>query len=408
MTSPALVNTINSVIARVTANVSTKTVRVLYDKTDAYPPDFYIADLTSADIKPGTIIYNVNGHMVVVYKTDAAGRVWYVDSHPDNSLSVGLYGPEFPRGRPSQGAGFQKWRPIELKDAHSGPNGELVDGVIQVQTSAGGQPLDKLTQYLGTKTPLPTLENWSKAVFQVNSKVVAITDYVRSVLVGSESAKIVPKDEVQVRTFALCLQIGARVEAVELASSKAEQDPPISSLGHPDRLPVNIYGTQGTWETYASPSRDARVKAAFADFRNMLASVALTASQKNELLALYLSKAKGCRYSYVNSAGSKVPLTLEEIRARMFRLSFDPYHCPEQRWGAAGSEIASCPQTIDQDQTKMKWYEAEQRLRNSMTPEYEAKMDYDLAGLKTGAGLALGAASPPDICIVKVLGGASC
>ena len=38
--------------------------------------------------------------------------------------------------------------------------------------------------------------------------------------------------------------------------------------GHCDRLPRNIYGTNGDWETYSTPSRDARLKTAFKESRD--------------------------------------------------------------------------------------------------------------------------------------------
>ena len=48
--------------------------------------------------------------------------------------------------------------------------------------------------------------------------------------------------------------------------------------------------------------------------------------------------------------------------ARLFAMSFDPYHCVELRWGAAAGspELATCPD----DPARRGWYRAEQRLRN--------------------------------------------
>ena len=39
----------------------------------------------------------------------------------------------------------------------------------------------------------------------------------------------------------------------------------------PDRLPNNIYGTDGDWETYSTPSHDARLKTAFKELRDEVA-----------------------------------------------------------------------------------------------------------------------------------------
>ena len=54
-------------------------------------------------------------------------------------------------------------------------------------------------------------------------------------------------------------------------------------------------------------------------------------------------------------------LTIDTVLDRLFALSFDPYHCPELRWGAAAGspELSSCPDNAE----KLGWYRAEQRLR---------------------------------------------
>ncbi len=45
-------------------------------------------------------------------------------------------------------------------------------------------------------------------------------------------------------------------------------------------------------------------------------------------------------------------------RGALFRLSFDPHHCVERRWGAEGAELAPAAATAP---LKRAWYEAEQR-----------------------------------------------
>jgi hypothetical protein len=51
--------------------------------------------------------------------------------------------------------------------------------------------------------------------------------------------------------------------------------------------------------------------------------------------------------TYTNSKGDKIPLTLSDIEARLYDLSFDPNHPPELRWGApkGSAERATAPQT---------------------------------------------------------------
>jgi hypothetical protein len=77
----------------------------------------------------------------------------------------------------------------------------------------------------------------------------------------------------------------------------------------------------------------------------------------------------------------------------MFRLSFDPYHCIERRWGAGGPELATCHDAP----VKSQWYEAEQNLRNQIDRTYEARMNFALDELKQGPGPGKGVAAPPDI-----------
>ena len=85
-------------------------------------------------------------------------------------------------------------------------------------------------------------------------------------------------------------------------------------------------------------------------------------------------------------------------RPRLFRMSLDPYQCPDPRPPAEGSKLASCPDT----ETKRRWYDAEQGLRNQIDRTYEARMDFSLRELEAGAP-GSGPASPPDIDTLRWL-----
>ncbi len=56
---------------------------------------------------------------------------------------------------------------------------------------------------------------------------------------------------------------------------------------------------------------------------------------------------------------------------RLFLLSFDPYHCPELRWGDV--DTASCPD----GSSKRWWYEQEQRLRNVIDTDHRVNTTLD-------------------------------
>ena len=81
-------------------------------------------------IKPGTVIYDPNGHVAVVYKVTPEGRIHYIDTHPDNSLTRGVYGKAFTRSSPAMGAGFKRWRPLTLVGATQRPDGTYHGGRI--------------------------------------------------------------------------------------------------------------------------------------------------------------------------------------------------------------------------------------------------------------------------------------
>src|SRR5262249_51229793 len=141
----------------------------------------------------------------------------------------------------------------------------------------------------------------------------------------------------------------------------------------PARLPYNIYGTDGDWEIYSTPSRDARLKTGFKELRDEIARfLELTAQGsdevtyagadlKHDLREVYEGEAAACNVTYTRSNGALVTLTFRDVAERLFHLSFDPYQCVERRWGATtADELSSCTDTG----VKPAWYEAQQRLRN--------------------------------------------
>jgi hypothetical protein len=83
---------------------------------------------------------------------------------------------------------------------------------------------------------------------------------------------------------------------------------------------------------------------------------------------------------------------------RLYAMSFDPFHCVELRWGAGGEERDSCPDS----ERKLKWYEAEQRLRNQSDRTYNIQMGFDLDELNRhvkGSGID----QPPPIDIEALI-----
>lgn len=357
-------------------SVSTATYRMHYD----FITDFYPTKVDRSFVVPGTVVYDPAGHAAIVYKVEADGRLRMMDAHPDNSITRITYDEKFVRSRPAHGAGLRNWRP------------ELDTSATKLLSGFSAE------QFEGT--------------FQVSSERVGYYDWVRTRLAGG-TLKFKPVEELRNKMSELCSNIQDRDHAVRAALSAKIQNQP-----QPEKLPVNIYGTNGVWEEYSTPSRDARLKVAFVELRKDVerqielyrqgsTRIVYTPTpsryskdcRRDDHICFLIADLKSayadlatkpeCGVTYTKSDGETQVLTYSDLAARLFKLSFDPYHCAELRWGASDQELTTCPD----DRNKMDWYQAQQRLRNQIERTYDARMDYDLRGTATK----LGVASPPDV-----------
>lgn len=378
--------------------VSSASYRIHPDLETPMMPDMYSPAITAKSIRPGTMIYDPNGHVATVYKVDPDGRLEYIDAHPDSSVTRGFYDERFVRARPGMGAGFKNWRPLRLVDATRRADGVYAGG--RVVLAANKDIVDYSDeQFFGTGKRPDADRDWSTGSFALNGEYLDYYDFVRAQLAGGK-LQFDPLKEVRDMVDSNCNDLHYRQDAVTLSLSAGLQN-----QAEPERMPPNIYGTEGDWETYSSPSRDARLKTAFKELRDK-AQRFVTMYQKgdskliykghdlvDDMLAVYDREAGACRLTYARTDGSPVTLGYEEMRRRLFLMSFDPYQCVERRWGATDpKELATCHDGA----SKQIWYAAQQNLRNQIDRTYEAEMDYTAAELRTpGAGK--GVPQPPDI-----------
>jgi hypothetical protein len=381
-----------AVLEHIRDEISSATYRI---HPAAEDNDLYSPALQPRAIRPGTVIYDPNGHLAIVWKIEGDGRIRYIDAHPDNSLTRGYYDLRFVRASPGMGAGFKNWRPVRLTGATRTSDGALVGG--QIVLAPNGAIADfALTQFFGTG-PQPQDSDWRQGVFVLNGNAMDYYDYVRASL-GGGRLRFDPLREVADMVTSKCADLGYRADAVSLALETGLQNRP-----EPDQLPANIYGTEGDWETFSTPSRDARLKTAFKELRDSAQRfltlwrardprlVYAGADLAGDMLGGYDRAAAACTVGYVRSDGSRVTFGYEEARRRLFRLSFDPYQCVERRWGAQDSELASCRDGA----LKRRWYDAEQNLRNQLDRTYEARMDFSLTQLESHIP-GTGPAAAPD------------
>lgn len=391
-----------SAIPDITTLVTTAQFRTAPEAAHKLLPDHYPVGVTRDSIKPGTTIYDAYGHIAVVYDVTPEGRVLFMDSHPDNSLTRGLYGRAFHRQAPAVGGGFKRWRPLKLVGATRRSDGSYAGGRIELAPDrALADWSDEV--YYGTETPRP--QDWRKARFAMNGQE---TDYYRFVRLrlAPPGFRYDPIGEVRTMVRNLCREINDRRDAVDIAI-KAK----IHRRAQPARLPYNIYGTDGDWEIYSTPSRDARLKTDFKELRDEIARFLELAARNSEeiryagedlrrdLRDVYRAETDACSVSYTRSNGAVIALSFHEVAARLFNMSFDPHHCTERRWGAtAAKELASCPD----NGLKQAWYDAQKRLRNQVDRHYDARMDFTLAQLRQKPP-GSGADAPPDIDVLDLL-----
>jgi len=386
------------ILNRMRDEVSSASYRLHPDMDGPVVPDLYPVAVDRASIRPGTMIYDPAGHVALVFRVDPDGRVHFIDSHTDYSLARSIYDLRFARAVPGAGAGFKNWRPQTLAGAHRAADGSLAGGHIDIARNAA--LADFSTEQFFGNGPRPADADWASGVFTLNGERVGYYDYVRAKLSTSGELSYDPVKEVHEMVQSNCSDLRYRAQAVDMAIAAGIQNRP-----EPARLPPNIYGTEGDWETFSSPSRDARLKTAFKELRDAAERFVIMYvrggdphlnytgdDMVGDMLATYRRDIGACPVDYQRTDGSRVTLSYEDARKRLFAMSFDPYQCVERRWGATDpAELSTCRDGPE----KQAWYAAEQKLRNQLDRTYEARMDFtrDELGMP---GDGKGVDSPPD------------
>ncbi len=362
--------------------------------------DFYPVEISREAVRPGVVAYDIYGHVGIIYDVLEDGRILLVASHPDDTVTRTTYGANFLRAKPDLGAGLKAWRPIYVEGATKAGDGSLRGGKLRAARNEDIADYS-LEQFFGN-TPGASAE-WHYGEFVLNGRSLSYYDYVRRKLAAPDFAYN-PVDELRHNMQTICSAIKDRKIAVDRAVEAGVPRKP-----HPDRLPYNIYGAYGQWEEYSTPSRDARLKVSFLDLRRSTQELvehfaAGDTSVKypgdnlpRDLWAAFEEEKDACTIVYRRSNDTRVRLNLGHVMDRLWDLSFDPYHCPERRWGASGAELEACTD----DAEKARWYNAERFLRYQAERTYDVRMDFTVDELKPpmaappSAG-GLGADAPAD------------
>ena len=377
-----IVNDAPSFLRRIGGEVSTAMFRTHPDTGGGRGhDDFYPVEISRDAVRPGVIAYDIYGHVGIVYDILENGRILVVASHPDNTVTRSAYGPNFMRSKPALGAGLKAWRPIRIVNAQKQADGALRGGRLEVASNNELKHYS-LEQYIGN-VPHPS-QVWHFGEFQHEGRTLKYYDYVRRRL-ASPDFRYHPVEELRFSLQTLCGSIKARKTAVDAAYMRRVHLKP-----HPTKLPLNIFGTYGEWEEFSTPSRDARLKVSFIELRRDMQRLveAVEANAEGvdyqgddlpgELIAAFDEEQSACRFTYWRADNMRVRLNLRHVMDRLFDLSFDPYHCPERRWGARGVELESCTD----DTVKDRWYNAQRFLRYQAQRTYDVRMDFTVDELQ--------------------------
>ena len=365
--------------------ISSGTLRMLNGAGGAVESDMYSPAVTKDSIKAGTVLYNVSGHVAIVYDVTAKGEILFIDAHPDNSVSRGVFNPDFKLVKSTYGGNFKNFRPIQVLN----PVTKLIDGenVIvkgQVVVANDSQIADfSMEQYegLGRNT-------LNETVFKLSSrdeKNVNFYDWVKFKLSGG-LYRLNPIQEMRNEMDQLCMAAQDRVAAVQVAI-----DNQVHTKDHPDTLPTNIFGADGEWEAYSTPGRDMRLKLKILSIpesakgwmarylaKDPLMSYSGT-NLKQDLIATYKQSVLACKITYKNSKGTDTTIGLETLIGRVAKISYDPYACPEIRWGAyREADLATCADS----QQKREWNDLQQFLRNNLVKDTDAFHGFTLQQLE--------------------------
>ncbi len=371
-----------SFIARIPGEVSTAMFRTHPETGGGRShDDFYPVAITREAVRPGIIAYDIYGHVGIVYDVLEDGRILVIASHPDHSVTRTVYGPNFMRSKPELGSGLKAWRPIRLVGAEKAADGSYRGGRIKAASNEDLADFS-IEQYVGN-TPHPE-GDWSLGEFRIDGRSMPFYDFVRRRL-AAPGFKFNPVTELRNGMETICASARDRKYAVETARLARVHLRP-----HPGRLPRNIYGTYGDWEAYSTPSRDARLKVSvielrrevqrFVDDINAGSDIAAYEGEDlgGDLWRALNEEVEQCSFTYGRSDNSRIRLNLAHVLHRLWSLSFDPYHCPERRWGADGSELSTCTD----DETKAAWYNAQRFLRFQAERTYDVRMDFALNELQ--------------------------
>lgn len=162
--------------------------------------DFYSPKIQPGSIRAGTAIYDINGHVTIVYDVTQDGSILYMDAHPDETVTRGGYGAHIPKSPAWLGGGFKNFRPLKLEGARLNPDGTYVGGTVVLAANDAIQDFS-LEQYRGNAPDAN--ENDPSTQFRYNNVPLDLYEYTRASMSNGGFAYN-PVYELEVTMGSLC------------------------------------------------------------------------------------------------------------------------------------------------------------------------------------------------------------
>ncbi len=162
--------------------------------------DFYSPKIQPGSIRPGTAIYDINGHVGLVYDVTEDGRILYMDAYPDEHVSRSQYGLQFGQSTAELGGGFKNFRPLKLVGATRTADGNYIGGTMVLAANAE-IPDYSLEQYTGNVQNAHA--NGPGAQFRYKGVGLGLFEYARASM-SNGGFKFNPVYEMKASLVSLC------------------------------------------------------------------------------------------------------------------------------------------------------------------------------------------------------------
>lgn len=344
-------------------------------KDQPVAPDFYSPNVSRDSIRPGSVVYDSNGHVAIIYDITENGEIKLIQASPGGHVSRSILDSTFDMDGPKSGSGFKNWRPFKVVSEKRNANGDIISGKFSFAKDEEISDFSMEQYYGHEQADLLASGKYrgSMVRYIVDGFPFKKEEFIRFVRIRflGQGVKMNLVREVESSLKSICTAaIERRMDYVAGATAKGIAQKPAPSV-----YPENIYGSSGEWENFSSPGGDARLRRMVTDLNGDIQYYWKLVKDRQRISFFEYSggdlradferafhrRNYACRIAYRNSAGQTIELTLADLLGRMALLSFDPYHCIERRWGArTATESKSCKDSED----KAEWYRVTQFLRN--------------------------------------------